>query len=63
VILKDLIPLLKKGEDVLCPSCKKGFIKPVNVSGKKIDISELHLFKCTNCDYYIEAIPKTMIIE
>lgn len=60
--MKDLISLLKKGEIVKCPSCKKGFIEPVNVSGKDVDISKLHLFKCTKCDYYIERIP-SMTIE
>jgi hypothetical protein len=54
--------LLKKGEIVKCPSCKKGFIEPVNASGKDVDISKLHLFKCTKCDYYIERIP-SMTIE
>ena len=60
--MKDLISLLKKGEKVVCPSCKKGFIEPINESGKDIDIDKLHYFKCTKCDYYIEKIP-SMTIE
>ena len=61
IILKDLVSLLKKGEKVVCPSCKKGFIEPVNVSGKDVDISEIPYFKCTNCDYYIDMIPAITI--
>ena len=60
-MLKDLISSLKKGEKVVCPSCKKGFIEPVNASGKEVDISELHLFRCTKCDFYIERIPSITI--
>lgn len=55
--MKDLISLLRNGEKVVCPSCKKGFIEPVNVSGKDVDIYELNYFKCTECNYYIERIP------
>ena len=61
MILKDLISLLKKNEKVVCPSCKKGIIEPVNVSGKDVDISEIPYFKCTNCDYHIEMIPPITI--
>lgn len=59
--MKDLISLLKKGEKIVCPSCEKGIIEPVNESGKDADIDELHYFKCTNCDYYIERIPPIII--
>lgn len=59
--MKDLILLLKKGEKVECPSCKKGIIEPVNESGKDANIDELHLFKCTKCNYYIEKIPSITI--
>ena len=56
-----LIDKLKSGEKIICQKCKKGFIEPVNASGKDADISELHLFKCTKCDYYIERIPSITI--
>ena len=56
-----LIDRLKSGEKIVCQKCKEGFIVPVNASDKDADISELHLFKCTNCDYYIERIPSITI--
>ncbi|MBQ8967957.1 MAG: hypothetical protein IJ063_15550 [Ruminococcus sp.] len=34
---------------------------PVNVSGRDVDISELHFFKCTKCDHCIERIPSIII--
>ena len=58
---KVILKRLMDGEKVVCPSCKKGFIEPVNESGKDLGIDELHYFKCTKCNFYIERIPPITI--
>ena len=58
---KDLKNLLKTGEQVICPSCKKGKFVPAYVTEKKDNYDDLYFFKCTNCDYYVEIIPPIII--
>lgn len=61
MILKDLIKLLKKGEKVICPACKKGTIIPLNANEEIDNYDDLYFFKCTYCDYFIERIPPITI--
>lgn len=61
MILEDLKTLLKTGEKVVCPDCKKGNIVPAFVKGKIENYDNIHYFKCTNCDCVIETIPPIII--
>ena len=53
---------LTNGEEVICPTCNIGLMKPVNYSGKQIDIKKIHHFKCSKCGTVIEFLPADVII-
>lgn len=49
-----LFDKLYKGEEVVCPDCKKGKIVPLYPNDK-------HFFKCTNCDNAINVTASVVV--